>query len=667
MIETANQEEINPLKLLFHIWNSGDDLSGKITDLFPAIIYVYDADTKRLKYINRKITEVLGYTYDDIASFDDDLTNIVFKEDLPLVRSELEKFYALHDEESHSYNARLNHKQGTWKYFRTMGSVLSRNEAGKASSMLFIAQDITTEVESGNKFKRIEELFNDTQEILKFGVWEWDVPENKVVWSNGLYKLLGYDPLTEKDTLNITPEFYQQHILEEDYESVMKQQQQLLNQHDYDLHYRVRDRHGRIKDVRERAKVVRDKNDKLVRIIGSTMDVTEQLQLYRELAEYKAMKQENEEFLEYGTWEYDAVNKKYFWSDGMYRLFGYDPAIARKKVSVSDALYQHHMNGDAWERRMAYQESILTKTLDTNDDHYSWEYEITCANGTIKIIETFGKLIYDSSGTWIKSIGTTRDITKLHQYRHNLEEKVKDLDRSNKELEEFAYVASHDMNEPLRKITTFVERLETKHRNDLGTEGKLYLDRIAASVENMRLLIDTLLEFSRTARSTHPFEKVNLNTVLAEVKANLDLKIEESHTEITATDLPVIEAVRPQMKQLFDNLLNNSIKFRKPDHASKIIIKGERLSKKQQDELHLSADKNYYKITVTDNGIGFEPEYSERIFQVFQRLHGKAEYPGSGIGLAICKKITDHHKGIIFATGLPDDGSTFTVILPERQ
>ena len=206
-----------------------------------------------------------------------------------------------------------------------MGTVLNRDPKGRATSLLFIAQDITEEIETGHQFKRIDELFNDTQELLKFGVWEWSVPENRITWSNGLYKILGYDPKLEKDKLQITPEFYLQHVMDADHDKVLYNRKDHLIHHEYDLYYKIHDRNGRVKDVREKAKVFRNDKDELTRVIGSTIDVTEQSQLYRDLAAYKAMKQENEEYLAYGTWEVDARNGSFFWSDGMYRLFGYDP------------------------------------------------------------------------------------------------------------------------------------------------------------------------------------------------------------------------------------------------------------------------------------------------------------------------------------------------------
>ncbi|HEY8894326.1 MAG TPA: ATP-binding protein, partial [Niastella sp.] len=396
-----------------------------------------------------------------------------------------------------------------------------------------------------------------------------------------------------------------------------------------------------------------------------TTDITEQSQLYRDLASYKAMKQENEEYLDYGTWEVDGRTNVFFWSDGMYRLFGYNPDTDKNKLVVSEALYQKHMNEEDFERSKTFIESVIAGT--EHPENFVTEYEIKTSDGNIKRIETSGKLFYDNTGKWIKTIGTSRDVTRIRQYQSSLEEKIKDLDRSNKELEEFAYVASHDMNEPLRKITTFIERLESKYKPELGEDGQLYLTRISASVENMRHLIDTLLEFSRTARSNQPFLQVDLNDIIKEVQTDLELKIEETSATLHIDALPVIEAIPSQMKQLFDNLLNNSIKFRKTDIHPVISIRCLRLSRRQKELHRLDTGNTWFKIDFSDNGIGFEPEYKQRIFQIFQRLHGKTEYPGSGIGLAICKKIIDQHKGLIYATGEPDNGATFTIILPEHQ
>jgi light-regulated signal transduction histidine kinase (bacteriophytochrome) len=222
------------------------------------------------------------------------------------------------------------------------------------------------------------------------------------------------------------------------------------------------------------------------------------------------------------------------------------------------------------------------------------------------------------------------------------------------------------MQEPLRKITTFSTRLYDKFNSQLGEEGKVYLDRMNVAANNMRILIENLLEISRTSREDHPFKKTNLNKVLSYSLNELELSIEENQVEIKVKDsLPEIEAVPALMHQLFTNLLNNSIKFRS-NQPPVIKISSRKIDKNRRQQL-LLPEKDFYEISVTDNGIGFEQEYAEKVFQIFQRLHGKAEYPGSGIGLSICKKIVDKHNGIIFAQSELNKGTTFYIILPEKQ
>lgn len=258
-------------------------------------------------------------------------------------------------------------------------------------------------------------------------------------------------------------------------------------------------------------------------------------------------------------------------------------------------------------------------------------------------------------------------VLEKEKFQKILENKVKELDRSNKELEEFAYIASHDLQEPLRKITSFSERLKEKLPANLEPDVQLYLNRMLAATDNMRTLIDNLLEFSRTSRSSEPFIRINLNDIVADVEADLELKIEESNAQIDSEQLPVIDAIPMQMRQLFTNLFTNAIKFRKPNAAPEISIRCKQLSEEETEAHHLRQNVSYFEVTVSDKGIGFDQEYAQKIFQIFQRLHGKAEYPGSGIGLAICKKIVDNHMGQIFARGEQGKGSTFIIILPEFQ
>lgn len=246
-----------------------------------------------------------------------------------------------------------------------------------------------------------------------------------------------------------------------------------------------------------------------------------------------------------------------------------------------------------------------------------------------------------------------------------LERKISELKRSNKDLEEFAYIASHDMHEPLRKVHSFADRLKVKFGGSVEDEAKGYLDRILAATQNARLMIDGLMEFSRLSRNGFGFQKVSMNELVKEVLEDLELIIDETGTQVDVDALPSIEVIPIQMKQLFTNVILNAIKFRKEGSPPRLKIQSRKLEDAERIGHALDSPAVHHQFTITDNGIGFEKEYAETIFQMFQRLNGKSEYPGSGIGLALCRKITDNHHGVIVATGIPGEGTTITLTLPE--
>jgi signal transduction histidine kinase len=229
-----------------------------------------------------------------------------------------------------------------------------------------------------------------------------------------------------------------------------------------------------------------------------------------------------------------------------------------------------------------------------------------------------------------------------------------ELARSNAELEQFASIASHDLQEPLRKVQTFAAQLNAHERDNLTDEGKDYLRRMSDAASRMRLLIDDLLVFSRVSTKGRPFEEVDLGEVAAQVLTDLEVAIDEAGATVTVDDLPTIEADRTQMRQLLQNLIANALKFRREGVAPEIHLTGSTTDVKAE-------------VTVSDNGIGIEPQYASRIFRAFERLHSRHEYPGTGIGLALCRKIVERHHGTITATGTPGAGAEFTFALPIEQ
>ena len=261
---------------------------------------------------------------------------------------------------------------------------------------------------------------------------------------------------------------------------------------------------------------------------------------------------------------------------------------------------------------------------------------------------------------------TFSDITKEKDTEIQLRNYTLELKRSNEDLEQFAYVASHDLQEPLRKIRSFGDRLISKYQEKLDETGQHYIERMQVASQRMQSLIEDLLSFSRITRSSELPGQVDINQLMEEVLDDLSDQVSREHAKVEVAEIPPILGVKGQMHRLFQNLVSNAIKFRKPEEDPLIKISGEKISALQlTKEYNFSPRYKFYvKITVSDNGIGFDKKYSEQIFNVFQRLHGKNEFEGTGIGLAICKKIVTHHGGIIFAKSEEGIGSDFILILP---
>ncbi|MES2681448.1 MAG: ATP-binding protein [Bacteroidota bacterium] len=345
------------------------------------------------------------------------------------------------------------------------------------------------------------------------------------------------------------------------------------------------------------------------------------------------------------------------WSKGVYSILGIDESIP----STEENFYKF-INPEC----IDLVTSAFKKTV-TNRVPYQIEFSITNAKGLHKRLYAENYLLFDAAGQMTEYNGVIKDITESYYYKRALEQKILQLDKSNRNLQEFVYVASHDLQEPLRKISTFTERLNTKFDSVLGQEGNMFLKRILSATASMQTLLEDLLSFSRLSFDEKKFEKVTVDKCVESVIADLEVKIEETKTVIRYDRFAEIEAYPSQLKQLFNNLIGNAIKFRKPDVACVITIANHPVDAQDYLDLALTKGVNYVKITVTDNGIGFEEEFSEKIFMIFQRLNGKAEYAGSGVGLAICKKIIDNHHGVIFANSAPDQGATFTILLPKIQ
>jgi signal transduction histidine kinase len=244
------------------------------------------------------------------------------------------------------------------------------------------------------------------------------------------------------------------------------------------------------------------------------------------------------------------------------------------------------------------------------------------------------------------------------------EKRAAELTIANKELLAFTYISGHDLQEPLRKIQTLVSIILEDENKNLSEDGKFNFQRVQLSAGRMQQLIDDLLAFSRISTTELKFEKIALKFIIEQVKSELKDTIQEKHAIIDASELGSANVIAFQFRQLMYNLVSNALKFSIPGVPSEILIKSSIVPGSKLNNEKLSTEKNYFHITVKDNGIGFEPRFSERIFGVFQKLHGKEVYAGTGIGLAIVKKIVDNHNGIIAATSELNMGATFDIYIP---
>ncbi len=368
---------------------------------------------------------------------------------------------------------------------------------------------------------------------------------------------------------------------------------------------------------------------------------------------------EAESLLRFGTFDWSSTTKEFYWSEGLFRVLSF-PAELRTPPTV-DWFYEQIVEVDREHVLESVQKALEHKLP------FQIQYRILDYTGNELVLMSRGNVLSIPETDDVRLVGITADLTAHYLFEQELKAKMEALDRSNFELEQFAYIASHDLQEPLRKITSFGERLTSRYQENLGEEGKHYLSRMLGATQRMKLLIESLLSYSRISRPEEPFTPVNLNEVARNVLSDFELRLTETEATVEVGTLPTISSLPTQMHQLFQNLLSNALKFTSSDRKPHLTITSSLLTRQEMAEHRLLPGTLYHKIALNDNGIGFEPGQSEQIFTLFKRLHGRSEYEGAGMGLAICKRIVENHGGIIYAQSKPGEGATFVLIFPEQQ
>lgn len=396
-------------------------------------------------------------------------------------------------------------------------------------------------------------------------------------------------------------------------------------------------------------------NGKVEGVIVLSRDITDIVKSELALVKVNTQLEEAQRLSKLGSWEWDVNAGDVTWSDEMYRIYGYETKFPVDFAKATERMSPEHAERSSRRTQQHIQTAMdnFKKTGELIYEVPSLEFPITLPDGEEKILRSSGKLELDPTGKLQRIVGVIQDVTEIRSAEEKLRHLVSELEIKNKDLESFNFVASHDLQEPLRKIQTFIDRIKNGGASD---EVKAdYLNRIDNAARRMGDLIKSMLTLGRLSKHEDQLTEIDLNSIVDYCKSEFELVIREKSAIVESKDLPVIRASDFQMRQLFINLISNSFKFSKDKPIIKISC--EKVKRDNTD---------YWRLTFTDNGIGFDPKYKEQIFELFQRLHARNEYSGTGIGLSIVKRIVERHNGFIEATSEPGQGASFAIYLPSK-
>ena len=509
----------------------------------------------------------------------------------------------------------------------------------------------------------LEERITLAAEASGIGTWEMDIHTNMILWDDRCRQLfgIGRDQLTFGEFLK---------ALHPDDRSrtsgIVAGVLKGANDGKYNTEFRIRYQHeNETKWLKASGRVYFNKAGVAQRFAGTVLDITQQRQ-------NEQLLRESEERFRMTA---DAATAM-IWLAGPDKMCNY---FNKSWLQFTGKTFEEE-KGNGWLKDLHeddYQTHVdcFLKKFDAREKFHN-EYRLRRWDGTYRWVSDSAVPRFSPDGIFEGYIGTCIDIHDQKMTRKELEQLIENrtkslsdaighLETSNHNLEEFAYVASHDLQEPLRKIQTFANRLQEKKNEQLSPDTRLYLSKITKASNRMSRLIGDLLNYSKLKKTDEPFEPVNLDEIIVEVLNDFDYVIQEKKVNIQLEKLPRIMGRPMRMNQLFHNLLSNAIKFSQPGISPVIHIYAQDLTGADKEKYNsLRKDCAYTMITFADNGIGFNEEFADNIFNIFQRLNGVDEYEGTGIGLAICRKIVSNHQGIIFARSNEQEGTHFNVILP---
>jgi PAS domain S-box-containing protein len=400
--------------------------------------------------------------------------------------------------------------------------------------------------------------------------------------------------------------------------------------------------------VRVHCQPMRGNNGETIGAVGTTEDITASKQAEEALRRSEERWQLALQGANEGIWDWKVQSNDLFFSPRLKEMIGFaEHEVPDRFDYWIDRVHPDDVGNVMQEIRDHFSRKV---------PFYTVECRLRCRNDTYRWVLVRGQALWDDAGYVIRMVGSISDITERKQVEEEKAAFAEKVMESNRALQEFASVASHDLQEPLRKIQAFGEQLRSAHSRELSEEGRDYLQRLLNATDRMRTLINDLLALSQVTTKARPMVSIDLTQVAREVVGDLEVRVAQSNGHVEVGELPTIEADPLQMRQMLQNLIGNALKFRRKDVAPVVNITGK-----------IIAETASCEIRVEDNGIGFDIKYLSRIFAPFQRLHTRQQYEGSGMGLAICRKIVERHRGKITASSAPGQGAIFIISLPVKQ
>ncbi|MEJ1222517.1 PAS domain S-box protein [Sediminicola sp. 1XM1-17] len=530
--------------------------------------------------------------------------------------------------------------------------------------------DVTENVISRKKTEEAETRLRLATEAAEMATFELDLIDKRIIYSPRLMEIFGHD-----QSSNLSHEEMRNQIHPEDIDPIVRKAFTTAFETGI-FHYEARliTPSKEIKWIRTEGKIYYDDQEKPIKLIGVVRDITDDKINQQVLLESEQKFRLLADSMPQQIWIADPEGNLNYFNQAVFKYSGMDLEEILEKGWL-DIIHpdDREENVNQWKN-----------SIETGED-FLFEHRFRRHDGSYHWILSKAIPQRDEEGNIQRWVGASTDIQDQKKFASELEQKVKErtrmlketneklensiaeLQKMNVELQSFAYVSSHDLQEPLRKIQTFISRIAEKENDTLSDSGKNYFGRIQDSANRMQNLIKDLLAYSRTNTSGKEFKSMNLNEIIEEAQLDLMEKLDEKKGVIEIGNMCEVSIIPFQFVQLMSNLISNSIKFSLPGVPPKIKINSTEVNGKEIQDLDLLPFKDYCHITFSDNGIGFDTEHKDKIFEVFQRLHGKNDYEGTGIGLAIVKKIVLNHDGFIKASSMPNKGVTFDIFIPMEQ